>query len=110
MLFDELEYEVNEDGEEMLLQSTTTTDQKQKSEDEPSKTSLKTSSVSRQGEESHEGRSYSEILWTLCFRSLPGMKVRKEWDIDIPVGFTIYTMLTYMATELLPQLFNVLNI
>jgi len=114
MLFDELEYEVNEDGEEMLLQSSTTSnDQKQKSaqDEKPTskKTSSKQSSTSQQGE-SHEGRSYSEILWTLCFRSLPGMKVRKEWDIDIPVGFTIYTMLTYMATELLPQLFNVLNI
>lgn len=108
MLFDELDYEVNEDGEEMHLQSSEASNGSN-STSESSKTSSKNSKHMPR-EENHEPRSYSEILWTLCFRSLPGMKVRKEWDIDIPVGFLIYTALTYVAAEILPRLFEYLNV
>jgi len=109
MLFDELHYDANEEGEEMHLQSSESESATAASEPS-SKTSPSKNSKHMSREENHEPRSYSEILWTLCFRSLPGMKVRKEWDIDIPVSYIMYTALTYVAAEILPRLFDYMHV
>jgi membrane-associated phospholipid phosphatase len=94
LLYDEYESE----NEELL------SDSESKEDEKSSKSKEKKLSTE------HKTRTFSEIVWKLCFHSLPGMKVRKEWDIDIPVKFIVYTLLTYTAAELLPQLYILLGI
>ena len=49
-------------------------------------------------------------LWLLSKLGVATVSFKEDWDIDIPIDIVVYTILTYSAVDICPQLFNYFNV